>query len=424
MNLTNMILRITNTVKPFLIKMMPIEILRKWKSFVIYSSYKKVAKLNAEPFLREKYKDGINLFGNIRAEIGLGQSCRLVANQLSESKIKFTIYTHEPVGTIGMGDSTWMTRVSKELPYNINLIHMNPYELGLAYVEFSKKVWKNRYNIVFWLWELEELPPRWAECIPCIDEIWTPSEFVSNTMRKYTTKPVITIPYYVEAPADVSYDRNYFNLSEDLFLFLIMYDSNSTMERKNPLGAIEAFKTAFSAENKSVGIVIKINNACKDDIEKIKGVLIGYDNVYYITDILTKTKVNSLIRQADVFVSLHRAEGFGLVLAEAMILGTPTIATNWSANTEFMTKDTACLVDYTMVLIEQESGPYGKGYRWAEPDLKQAAYYMEKLWKDKEYYDSIALKAQTHVEKYLSREQAVSVMEKRVENIVEMKKKA
>ena len=111
------------------------------------------------------------------------------------------------------------------------------------------------YNIGYWLWELEEFPKEWLPAFHLLDEVWTPSEFISQNLRKYTDKPVYTLPYSVTAPADAAYDRDYFHLPKDRFLFLMMYDSGSGMVRKNPLGAIEAFKQAFDRGNKQVGLV-------------------------------------------------------------------------------------------------------------------------------------------------------------------------
>lgn len=418
-NISKILLLLSDKFKPILTKVLPIIILRNIKRKIILKSYKRLDKLHIEPFDRNRNKDGVNLIGNLRAEIGLGQSCRLLANELDASSLDFSAMNYIQVSALRMNDHSWDHKISDEVPYNINIIHINPYELGLAYLQIDKKVWDYRYNIAFWLWELEEFPDEWTECIPYLDEIWTPSEFASESIRKKTDKPVHTIPYCVTAPIDELYDRKYFGLPEDKFLYLTMYDSNSTMERKNPLGAIQSYKAAYKNENKDVGLVIKINNMQQKDIELIRGILSGYDNIYYISEVLQKVQVNSLIKCVDVFVSLHRAEGFGLVIAEAMLVGTPTIATNWSSNTEFMTADTSCLVDYELKTIEKEYGPYKPGYRWAEPNLINATGYMIKLYEDKEYYQGISVKAKDHIEKCLSMKNAVGLIEKRIQEIYE-----
>ena len=247
--------------------------------------------------------------------------------------------------------------------------------------------------------------------------MWTPSEFISNSLRKVIDLPVRTIPYCVKAPVKKEYSRSYFGLPEEQFLFLAMYDSNSTRERKNPMGAILAFKSAFEQSNKNVGLVLKINNARDEDLTLLKHMLKGYDNIYYITQTMSKVEVNSLIKAADVFVSMHRAEGFGLVMAEAMLNGTPVIATNWSSNTEFMNQDVACMVDYTFVTLKEDFPPYKAGAVWADPNPETAADYMKRLYEHPEFYRDKAQKAKAYITEKLSMDKAVELIEKRMEEI-------
>ena len=196
------------------------------------------------------------------------------------------------------------------------------------------------------------------------------------------------------------------------------------MVRKNPLGAIEAFKQAFDRENKQVGLVIKMNRSeqSEKDIENIRTKLDGYDNIYFICETLPKTAVNSLTACVDVFVSLHRAEGFGLVMAEAMLLGTPVIATNWSANTEFMNRESACMVDYKKTAIEQDIPPFKKGYHWAEADVAQAAAYMKRLCEDSAFYEQKKAAAGAYIREKTKMQHSVSLLEDRLGKILEERK--
>lgn len=411
------IVSISDIFKPILKKIVSIQLLRKVKGRLINKSYKSLEGRERCDFVRSKNPDGINLIGNIRAEIGLGQSCRLLANELEASKLEFMIYNYEQISNIRLEDHSWDKKIEPKMKYNINIIHINPYEMGLAFIKISPKSWEYRYNIAFWLWELEVFPEEWKVCLQYVDEIWTPSEFSSQSIRRVTDKPVLTIPYYVTAPTQECYTRDYFGLPKEKFLYLTMYDSNSTMERKNPMGAIEAFKKAFIKEDANVGLVIKINNPQEEDISIIKEALRGYENVYLLTNKFGKVEVNSLIKEVDAFISLHRAEGFGLVLAEAMILGTPTIATNWSSNTEFMTKETACMVGYKMVKINKTVGAYKEGNVWAEPNIDEAAEFIVRLYKDKDFYNAISRKAKKYCEENLSMQKAVKSIEDRVNKI-------
>ncbi len=411
------ILHITSKFKPVLIKILPIELLRCVKRKFVNKCIDKSVESKKAPFERNKYPDGINLIGFIRGEIGLGQSCRLLADAVNYSNLDFTIYNYEQISSMRYNDNSWDSKITNTAPFNINLMHINPPDLALAHVTLNKDIWDYKYNIAFWLWELEEFPEDWVKCFSLVDEIWTPSEFASNSIRKKTSLPVHTIGYPISAPVAEAYNREYFELPEDKFLFLCMYDSNSTIHRKNPIGTIEAFKKAFSKDWDNVGLVIKVNNPQQEDIIKIKKMLDGYHNIYLIPKIMTKIEVNSLIKSCDVFVSLHRAEGFGLPLAEAMLLGTPTIATNWSANTEFMNNDVACMVDYNLIPLEIDYAMYKKGNRWADPDINQAAVFMKKLYEDKDYYNRISKNAQNYIKNNLNQEVASKAIENRINAI-------
>lgn len=420
MNISNNLLNITNKWRPVLLKIFPYVFLKKIKGSMIKKSFKRMLQVEVIPFERSKYNDGINLIGNIRAETGLGQSCRLVADELEATGIPYSIYQYDQLGVMAEGRyPKYESKISSELPYNINLIHINPHELGLAFQQMHDKIWNGRYNIGFWLWELEDFPDEWVPCFHCMDEIWTPSKFITDCIQKKTDLKVITIPYHVslKIPGRSKYEyRKKFHLPTDKFLFLMMYDRTSMTERKNPQAVIEAFKKAFSKDEEA-GLVIKINNSSEQEIKLIRSMLSEHKNVYFITEIMERKQVNELIYSVDAVVSLHRAEGFGLVLAEAMLLGTPTIATNWSSNTEFMTKDVSCMVDAKLVTLDRNIGSFKKGNRWAEPDVNQGAEYMRKLFEEHEYYHMISEKGKEHIRQYLSMEKAMQSINARIKDI-------
>lgn len=411
------LIEVGRKIKPAITKIIPIEYLRKMKDRLVLAKLDKIIKRGICPYEKGRYPHGINLIASIQGDFGLGQSSRLIANVLEHMDIKYRIINFSPQ-IASYSNHTFDEKIENGAEYDINLIHINPLEMEWLYLKQRKENWDYRYNIAFWLWELEEFPEEWTKYFALLNEIWTPSEFVSESIRKKTSLPVRTIPYAIEVPTMKGYGRQYFKLPKDKFLFLTMYDMNSIKERKNPDGVIKAFKRAFSKENQQAGLVIKVNGGDSLEIENMQKELDGY-NVYIITNRMEKAEVNSLIKSINVFVSLHRSEGFGLVMAEAMLLGIPVIATNWSANTEFMNSEVVCLVKANLIELQENFGPFKKGRRWAEPDIEQAAKFMQKLINDAKYYNILSLNAKKFISNKLSKDKVINVVSNRLDEIYE-----
>lgn len=379
----------------------------------IFQGYFSIHNIHAKRVINKEF--GVNLVGHIRGDFGLGESCRILANILQESEIPFSVYNVPQNSTASENDMTWMSFEQEDFPYAINLIHLNPNEIASVVWTLPYKQLSSCYNIAFWLWELPEFPKEWNYAFQLFDEIWTPAEFVSEAIQKCTSKPVFTIPYGFNEPiTDVAYNRTFFALPEKTFFFLISYDGNSVSERKNPLGAIRAYCEAFSADERNVGIVIKATHAKGQDLEVINKYLSGYPNVYILTQSYDKIEFNSLVRCVDAYVSLHRAEGFGLVMAEAMLIGTPVIATAWSANLEYMDSNTACLVDADVVELADDIPPYHRGNHWAQPNEQQAAQWMRKLYDDQQFAKRIALNAKEYMGLHMTTKCAAQRMKERL----------
>lgn len=417
MGISNVILKVTDFLRPILIKVVPMRVLSKAKRMFLNRNIQQLRGVNIVRYDKTMFPKGINLIGNIKGDSGLGQSCRLLASALDKSRYPLCIVEHSISSTLSMSDTTYDHRLEEKNKYGVNIFHINPHEFLPAYLQLGKKAWDYHYNIAYWLWELEDFPDEWVNCINLLDEIWTPAEYISESIRKKTDKPVVTVPYYVTAPVDERYNRRYFGLPEEGFLFLTLFDCGSMIERKNPRAAIEAFKSAFEKCDKSVGLVVKISGASETEAEQIRSYADGYENIYFICRIFSKVEINSLIRCVDSVVSLHRAEGFGLVLAEAMLNDVVCIATNWSANTEFMNAEVACMVDYELIELKEDIGPYKKGNRWAEPDIQQAAMYMRRLYDKPEYGQMLAEHAKRYVQKQLGMDRVVSIINDRVDKI-------
>lgn len=396
-------------LKKVLKKILPNGIIYKLKDVINFFNNKKMLKKHktVKKYVKGKYPYGINLIGDIQAETGLGQSMRIIASILKANEIPFVIIQMNQPGNLKHNNHEWDNKISDKAIYGVNLIHINASEWAENYNMLSTEILDYRFNIAYWLWELETFPKKWQPCILTVDEIWAPSEFICRCLRKYADDiDIRKVPYVIDIKEPVKYKREHFKLPEDKFLFLIMYDLKSISERKNPEGMIEAFKKAFSvdtANSKDIGLVLKINHVDdENNLNIYKQKLEGYNNIYFITENLSREEVEALEAEVDVLISLHRSEGFGLPPAEAMYLGTPVISTNWSATTEFMDEKTACLVDYSMITLDKKIGPYEKGNCWADADVGMAAAYIKRLYEDKAYYNDIRDKACKHIRECLN----------------------
>lgn len=380
------ILRTVLKLAPLLSKLLPQWLKNKLKVF-IKTPEEKRTKL---PYDANANPEGVNLFGYLKAQMGLGQGARLYARALQYSGLPHALLNFTAGNVAKHNDNEFSALFSKNPQYNTNIIHVNAEQFPMVSLDYSFSVWDKRYNIGIWLWELEEFPDEWANSYKYVDEIWTPSTFTSKNIAAKSPVPVTTIPYGIYADTDANFNRNHFHLPDDKFLFLCMYDINSMMERKNPVGAVNAFLQAFGDNNPDVGLVIKINNSNIHELSLLKRIIKDYKNIYLINAVMSKTEVNSLIQCCNSFISLHRSEGFGLVIAEAMYLGIPVIATHWSANTDFMNKENSCPVDFKFIDVGKNYYKAKPEQRWADPSEEHASQYMKLLINDQEYYKSIA----------------------------------
>lgn len=325
---------------------------------------------------------GVNLVGYIRAEMGVGEAARGVARALHSRHVPFVVLDYSYGNPSRQTDHSWLHMVTTNPHFDTNILCLNADVVQEAIARLPATLRSGRYNIGMWVWELPDFPDRWLSSFSVVDEIWAPSTFVRDSLANKAPVPVHRIPYAVHVPDGPFRSRQSFGLPEKRYQFLTMYDTHSIADRKNPKGALDAFFQAFHPDDESVSLVMKVNNmdAAQDaDIRRLIGTR---KNVFVIDQTLDRQDVASLIAVSDCFVSLHRSEGFGLVIAEAMGLGKPAIATYWSGNVDFMNDENSACIGYQLVPLEQAVGPYDAGQMWAEPNIEEASEWMVRLRND------------------------------------------
>ena len=206
-----------------------------------------------KPYEPGRYPAGINLYGLLRAEMGLAQGAKLYARALEEGGIPHTLLNLDFVEGLPQSDRSFDGQLTVENKYAINVVHINPMEWRYALGTFPQAQFDRHYNIGVFLWELEKIPEEWKRVFSYMDEIWTPSGFIANAIRKETGKPVTVIPYGMEAAYDEGLTRADFGLSEEDFLVLMMFDSKSSASRKNPGGAIDGAREAGDQDQQPEG---------------------------------------------------------------------------------------------------------------------------------------------------------------------------
>lgn len=339
--------------------------------------------------------EGINCIAYVTAEMGLGEAARGILASLESADLSVDAIDYRHGNPSRCSDRRYAHRLTVTGRYPTSLYIVNADWLPTVKEDVQSQLPNEHYTIGYWAWELSEFPRRWTPAFDLVDEIWVASEHVRGGIQRLTQKPVRVVPNPVSVDALDLPGRDFFDLPKDRFIYLTLFDVHSIVARKNPQGAIDAFKSAFDPNDRNVHLVVKVNNADEDALETLRRSIADQPNISILDRVLTRRETNGLFQSCDVLVSLHRAEGFGLPPAEAMWLGKPVIATNYSGNTDFMNESNSLLIPYRLVKIGADQGPYDKDASWAEPDLEAAATAMRRISADRQLYETIGRAAWT-----------------------------
>lgn len=363
--------------------------------------------------------EGVNIVGYIRADMGLGVAARGIAAACDAAGIPFNVINMQHGNTSSHTDLSWSHKETNDSRYDITIVCVNPDNSFYLRTQTSPEILGNRYVIANWYWELPEMPDEWLAEFEYVDEIWAATNFIRDAMSSKAPAPVVRVPPVVQLGHTLNISLRQLGLPHDRFLFLAMFDTRSVLERKNPLGVLRAFKSAFARNDARVGLVLKFNHPDYEQpvLRELLEESDGCENVFLIDGLLTRDELTSLIGACDCFVSLHRSEGFGLGPAEAMSLGKPAILTNWSGNVDYMTADNCVRVDYELVTLGRDYGPYKAHQRWAEPDLEQAAHWMKKIFAEPDLARQIGLRGQQTIQSDFSAQAVGKIVQARLQEI-------
>jgi len=319
----------------------------------------------------------VTVAGYLRAELGIGEVARQIIAALDS----------QGVPSLPVGVETPYSRSEHDFgphrglssPFDINLVCVNADALADFAQQAGPDFFAGRHTIGVWWWELSEFPERWARAFDLVDELWAGSTFVADALSAVAPVPVMSFPLPLSEPARIAADKPAAGFP-DGFVFLFSFDHNSVFARKNPLGLIEAFTRAFGPDE-DVHLVVKSINHTRDleNHERLALAAAAHPHVHHRAGYLAAADKDRLTASCDAYVSLHRSEGFGIGMAEALLYGKPVIATGYGGNTDFLSETTGYPVDYALVEVGDGSQPYDATAHWAEPDLDHAAALMRRV---------------------------------------------
>lgn len=361
--------------------------------------------LEPRPRERTSSRGRVTVAGFLESGRGLGEAARLDVLALHElGFLPARVDVSDALGTRDLPNTSFETTLVPE--GGPLLLRVNPPELPTMLAHLGSEITSGRKIVGCWSWELPKAPNDWHAGFQHIDELWVPSEYCARAFRDVSPVPVVVVPHPVRVPPSAGCSRADFGLANDKVVFLSMSDMRSSFERKNLLGAVKAFKAAFENDDSSQ-LLLKVHHVedAPANLDALRRAIGNAPNVRLVSDFMPSPQVGDLLRSVDVFLSPHRAEGFGLVLAEAMLLGKAVIATEFSGNVDFMPRGTAELLQYCLIAAKDPTGIYDDADQlWAQPDFDEMVDAIRRLATSEERRKELGDAAREHARAHFSAE--------------------
>jgi FkbM family methyltransferase len=360
---------------------------------------------------------GVNVVGFLRAELGMGEAARLIISGLDACGVPL-LPVEGAVRPVCRHAHEYETVPATAAGFPISILSTNPLGVIDLRREVGREFFSDRYSIGYWWWETHgHLPFEWRADFDLLDEVWVASQFAADCLQPQLPMSVVPMKLPIEVSEVPMLSRAELGLPEG-FLFLFVFDYASTLKRKNPVAVIEAFRRAFTP-GEGAALVIKCMNPTHDPEGhmRLKALVAEHPDIRLIGQYVSAPEKNAMIAACDCYVSLHRAEGFGLTTAEAMYLGKPVIATGYSGNLDYMTEANSHLVRYTMTEVGTGAWPYPRDGVWAEPDVDHAAELMRRVYEDREAGRALGIRASRDIRRTHSPAAAGEMMKRRLSEI-------
>ena len=378
---------------------------------------------------------GLNIACDAHRLHSFAESVRQLAFACESARLPFIINDLQPHPSLRsfyrqifreQFDSSLKQYISETNPYPVNLIRFNPSNSERLFSS-NPRYFAGKVNVAWWSWELPKVPPEWIQSFRHFNEVWVLSNFIREIFAKVSPTAVRKINFPLQID-ETSIDARKFRVGfgQDACVFLFAFEYQSGFQIKNPLGLIDAFSRAFSKTDKALLVIKtmpfsvnptnlvesvkrnlensrKLQNAVKEASEHV--------NIIVMDGHFTRAEFFSLLASADCYVSMHRAEGYGQVLAQSMYLAKPVIATGYSGNLDFMNESNSILLPYELVEVDRDDRyyrPYVDGNLWAEPHVDKASQMMRWVYEHRNEAQELGKRASESMRK-LSNPRTVGV---------------
>jgi len=370
---------------------------------------------------------GILFVGYVEAGLGLGESLRGLIAAAAARDLQFGIYPFRVGVETRLIGPFMPEKYDKSHRYDLNVIAVAADQVPAVFNSLDFRLYAGNYNVLHTYWELPRAPAAWVPMLRGVDEIWTPNEFVRNAFRNVFPGAISIVPPCVVIDETAVYPgRRELGLDDRRFYYLFSFDYYSYPERKNPLGVLKAFQDAFPKGDENVGLIIKSTGApahYPEIKQRMQAAMEVDPRIKMIDRTMARREVLGLIKSCDCYVSLHRAEGFGIGMVEAMNFGKAVIGTDFSGSTDFLSEQTGFSVPYELRPIQPNEYVWTEGQSWAEPNHQKAIELIKLVFENPQLGTKKGNYARTFVRQRYGKDAVGAVIEARFAEIANMRRR-